>query len=120
MLQIIVKNNNNDLNKLFTALRSIINKYLPEASVELEIAKKYWKWEGHDEIILHVYNINKSIFVRDIMPIFNISWTYSEDPVFDIDLQQEKNLESGFWNKINHSTEVFLFPDAEWVHVYSW
>jgi hypothetical protein len=108
-----------DKENLLSSLEKIVKNCWSDAVVVLKTDNDYWKWQGYREFI---YNVScpKFIFVSEVMTLFDIKWEYLKNEVFNVDTNKEYDSEEAIWSKINHPEEVFLKPEVEWVHIYTW
>lgn len=108
-----------DVERLRIKLKKVIHLSYPNAQVTLKTNDPYWKYPEENEII---YNISygEFILVVNLIKLFHIAWYYSESDVFDIDIQKTVHQETAIWNKNCYPEELFLMPEVEWVHIYTW
>lgn len=99
-----------DMQKLLSKLKKYINAYFPQAIINLEINEPYWKYPECNEIIYNFLNYN-FIAVTEFTKHLSLSWHYTK-----INGEEKEAI----WNQFCNPEEVFLMPEIEWVHIYTW
>jgi hypothetical protein len=58
--------------------------------------------------------------VDEFIKIFHITWDYSEVDVYNIETKMEYNNKNAMWDHRSNPAEMFLIPQVEWVHIFTW
>jgi hypothetical protein len=58
--------------------------------------------------------------VDEFIKIFHITWDYSEVDVYNIETKMEYNNKNAMWDQRSNPAEMFLIPQVEWVHIFTW
>jgi hypothetical protein len=96
-------------NELAYKLEIYIKKYFPQAIINLKTNESYWKYPECNKIIYQLFN-SQSITVTEFIEHLFLSWHHKK-----IDSEEE-----AIWNKNCYPEEVFLMPEIEWIHIYTW
>ncbi|HSC24653.1 MAG TPA: hypothetical protein VLB80_00350 [Candidatus Babeliales bacterium] len=115
----LIAQKNINIQKLSTKLDNYIQRSLPDTHIILEANSLYWKEPESNNIIYSILN-NHNIKISDLLTLFPLSWNYSEGYVYNVEIQQQVNNEEAIWSQLCHPEEVFLMPEVEWVHIYTW
>lgn len=119
IIQCIFPGNNAIKDQLLVNLNNHIQKQWPNAKLTVEFYSDYPKIDGDKKIVYGVTHSPK-IMVQELIRNFQLSWNYRESLVRDVDSQKNYNQESAIWSQLNHPNEIFLIPEIEWVHIYTW
>jgi hypothetical protein len=119
IVQCIITNNGEFIHQLSTALNDIVKKMLPQVKISVESNAVYWKFPKCNTITYSVCD-DKPIMVHEFIKMFDLAWHYTENMARDSESGKRYNNEEAIWNQNCHPTEVFLIPQVEWVHIYTW
>jgi hypothetical protein len=108
MIRCIASNTIN-MQELLLKLKQYINTYFPHATINLEINEPYWKYPECNEIIYNLLN-DHFITVTELIKHLSLSWHH----------KKINGEEDAIWNQFCNPEEIFLMPEIEWVHIYTW
>jgi len=117
MIRCIAPNNIN-VQELSAKLKQSIQQQFPNLNVNLTTNIPYWKEPAFNSIIYGILN-NQNIKVSELIKILPLSWEYSEENVYNLDIQQSINKEDAIWSQLCHPEETFLNSIVDWVHIYT-
>lgn len=119
MIRCIVLDREDIENELLVELSKIIMRHWQNAYLTLNHAENYWKTEGEKDIkygLAHSPPINVHNFIK----LFPLTWHNRAGSVHEVTSHTTYFKENSIWSKLNHPDEMFLLPNVEWVHIYTW
>jgi hypothetical protein len=119
MIQFIIKDYEGVIDELLGALQKRVLQYWPHGHVAFISCTDYWKFEG-DKVIIFGIALYPRLSVQDVIKIFNVTWDYSEGNVYNVETNKKYSHESAVWSQLCNPMEVFLIPQVDWVHIYTW
>lgn len=119
MIKCIISDNDTIQNNFSKKLGMSLKTYWPLIEIELKRAEKYWKDETERVLIYNVSYVDH-LSIHDFISHFNIHWEYISSYVNDVIKHQTVTKEEAIWSKLCYENEVFITPEVEWVHIYTW
>lgn len=119
MIKCIVNNERKNSSELKNILTEKIVRKWPHAKILLKREELYWKYKDSCVIVYGISN-ETIIAVKDLISLFDVTWSYSCDSALSLNTQIGEKIEEGLWSKNVHSEESFLLNWVTWVHIYTW
>lgn len=119
IVRCIVDTNKKNSEKLQNTLEAKIREHWSSANLVLKSEERYWKYEDSTDVVYAIIS-KKEISVKEVISLFDVTWNYSCNNVFNIDTERSEKIEEALWSKNVHKEETFLLAGLTWVHVYTW